>query len=285
MKNNTETKPVETLYTKQQLEAGKMYVRISDIAYIYCGYDNDRRQFFKDAAGYFMEVETEHLFHNQYNTKTQRILDSMVSEVVGDVRAQWCSNKYTGAMVRIGEEGKYIAEEKAKAHKCVGCFWFQRKLKSRNETTNKTGETETRTEVTEYEKVCEFSKKTSSKTDCTFLEGAEAGFNYFTPENTFFLKYPNGLPQLNKGQEQVLSIHKNCPKIGTYYLECFPSLNYYRAYNSRKTINFKFDGKNYFVANGIGFEQRKSLDVIDKVQAGILKALQNYPLTPEKDTF
>lgn len=93
---------------------------------------------------------------------------------------------------------------------------------------------------------------------------AKYGINWFTPENTFFLKYPNGLQQ---PANELLSIDSDAIKIGTYYLENYPLLDYYRLRNGRQTINFRFDGKQYWIANGIGFKAHKVLPVPVKVQS------------------
>jgi hypothetical protein len=103
--------------------------------------------------------------------------------------------------------------------------------------------------------------------DCTNYE-----MEIWTPENCYFLKYPNGIKQM---EIEVLSIHENCKKFGTYYLENFPSLDYYRLYNCKQTINFKFDSENklFQVQNGIGFKQVKLLPVPVKVQSDLVKFL------------
>lgn len=98
--------------------------------------------------------------------------------------------------------------------------------------------------------------------ECTkHAECKEYGVNWFTPDNTYFLKYPQGIKCY---PDQFLSIDPFNIKIGTYYLECFPSLDYFRLYNSRQTINFKYDGKDFFIHNGIGYAVKK-LDVPSEV--------------------
>lgn len=91
---------------------------------------------------------------------------------------------------------------------------------------------------------------------------AEYGIDWFTPSNTYFLKYPQGVKCY---PDEFLSIHPFNIKIGSYYLECYPSLDYFRLYNSRQTINFKYDGKMFFVHNGIGFKAVSALNVPDEV--------------------
>jgi len=85
-------------------------------------------------------------------------------------------------------------------------------------------------------------------------ECANYGIKWFTPDNTFFLKYPKGLP-IPKEMKDV--------KFGTYELSTYPSLDYFRIRNNRKTINFKFDGTHFFVQS-IGWNQSKKLDMPSK---------------------
>ncbi len=100
---------------------------------------------------------------------------------------------------------------------------------------------------------------------------AHYGIEWFTPDNTFFLKHPNGFKEV---KEQRLSIDPGAVKIGSYYLESFSSLGYFRLYNCRKTINFRFDGENYFIHNGIGWKQSKRLEVPRSIDLKLLRAVQ-----------
>ena len=93
---------------------------------------------------------------------------------------------------------------------------------------------------------------------------------WFTPENTYFLKYPDGIKQ---AQHEVLSCHDNNIKCGTYYLENFPSVDYFRIYNGHKTINFKYDGNMFYIQNGIGYKQTNHLPVPERAEKQIIKEL------------
>lgn len=103
------------------------------------------------------------------------------------------------------------------------------------------------------------------KTTC-----AEYGVEWFTPENTYFLKYPQGVKCY---PVEFLSIDPFNIKIGSYYLESFPSLDYFRLYNCRHTINFKFDGKAFYIHNGIGFKQVDKLPIIEEVNRELRRKL------------
>ena len=95
--------------------------------------------------------------------------------------------------------------------------------------------------------------------ECTKHEDCKKyGIEWFTPENTYFLKYPEGLAV---PKEERLSISPDAIKIGTYYLENYPSLGYFRLYNGGKTINFKYANGEFWIADGIGFDKKIYLDV------------------------
>ena len=186
-----------------------MKVKIKKNAYCW-SYTEKLRQYLKNNEGNWIEVETAHLFTNQYNTKDFRLFDSHIEAVENDARIDKGKCKYCGAILNKGE-------------------------------------------------VCRVHP------ECN-----KYGIEWFTPENTYFLKYPNGIKQI---EIEFLSIHPLNIKIGSYYLENYPSLDYYRLYNGRQTINFKFDGTNYFVHNGIGFEQVKELPIPSKIQLDLRRKL------------
>jgi hypothetical protein len=114
-------------------------------------------------------------------------------------------------------------------------------------------------------KKCKYCGSMVEKTepDCSKHEDcSKYGMHHFTPENTYFLKYPAGVKMVQ--HEQILSYQPSCPKFGTYYLENFPSLDYMRLYNCRKTINFKYDGEFFYIHNGIGYKKAKRLDIPER---------------------
>lgn len=257
----------QTLLTESELQPNKMYVKIKDIAYIYASNERDA---FKEMTGYYLEVETEHLFNNQYNTEALRIMDNMVERVVGDVRSKWCKNKYTGAMVLVGDEEKYIAEQKKKEYKaCDGCFW-NRKVTTKTHVS----EDENKKVTTEL-----FGMKCTYKDDsgdgCVHSTTIRYGFEYFTPQNTFFLKYPNGIKKVEVSQELKEGI-----VIGTYTLEYLTGLEYLRIRNSRKTIDFEYDkeSKRFRIIKGMYVKgyHTSTLDVPEKVNEQVKKELEKH---------
>ena len=70
-----------------------MYIRISPIAYIYASkivrnVGDNLSQWLKNNTGKFIQIDTTHLFNNQYNTlnSSYRIYDTMIDAIKGDVR-------------------------------------------------------------------------------------------------------------------------------------------------------------------------------------------------------
>lgn len=206
----------------QILTTEKMFVRIKHNAYVNADMSaNKMRSWLKANEGNLIEIETDYLFDNQYNTVSfvdadgqlncgYRLYDTMISEVINDARKGMGKCNYCGKMLHAGET------------------------------------------CTKYVKEC-----------------LEHGIKWFTPENTFFLKYPQGVKMIKK---EILSIHEPCIKIGTYYFEAFPSLDYYRIYNGKQTINFKYaDG--FFYVKSIGWNRTKHLPIPSKIEPKLIKIL------------
>lgn len=193
-----------------------MKIQIKKNAYVHAG-SSEMKTFLQLNEGNWIDVETDYLFNNQYNTETYRIYDSMVSAIQYDARINKGKCNYCGQMLDKGQE-------------------------------------------------------------CTkHKECKEYGINWFTPENTYFLKYPRGIKSMEHDRE-VLNIHNDCPVFGTYYLETYPSLDYYRLYNCRKTINFKYDkhsSEAFQVNNGIGFTATKRLDIPATAHEKLVKHLNS----------
>jgi len=181
-----------------------MKILIKKNAYLFASHRTP--QSFTDAIkkleGKWVEVEIEHLFNNQYNTKELRIYDSMVEAVKDDARINKGKCGYCGTMLNRGE-------------------------------------------------VC------TKHAECS-----NYSIEWFTPENTYFLKYPDGVKVY---PHQFLSIDAFNIKIGSYHLECFPSLDYFRLSNCRQTINFKYDGELFYI-HGIGYKETRNLPIPKNVQ-------------------
>lgn len=235
-------------------------------------------------SGEWVEIDTRCLFKNQYNTKDgKRIFDQDISCIVDDVRNGMGKCRYCGALVKKGEEEKHFQEQENKG--CTGCFWHQDKLISRKigtpkieETTNENGEIVTkRTVITtsKYEKVCTYKDKHS---ECTRKEHRLKGVEWFTPENTFFLKYPNGfsdIPEIDKLKTRGFVTHDHTvnaeyfKKIGSYTLTALLSykngkatgIRAYRLYNCRRDYVFRFENGELFTDKySFGWYKVKTLE-------------------------
>lgn len=102
-----------------------------------------------------------------------------------------------------------------------------------------------------------------------FEECDKYGIEWFTPKNTFFLQYPNGI---KKPDPLTFPDDKKEIKIGTYTLEQTTS-GLYRLSNCRQTINFKFKNNHFYTYNEIGFKEKKYLPVPFKVHEKLIKLL------------
>ena len=63
-----------------------MKIKLNKIAYVFASNDTETREWFKANAEKWIEVETEHMFENQYNAAKYRIYDTQISEIKDDVR-------------------------------------------------------------------------------------------------------------------------------------------------------------------------------------------------------
>lgn len=246
--------------------------------------------------GEWTEIDTTYLFNNQYNTKDgKRIFDGDIFRIDGDVRHGLGKCRYCGAMVKKGEEEKHFLEQENKD--CEGCFWYRNRLISSEsnppeikKTTNENGKTvtqETVVTVSKYEKVCTYRDKYG---ECTYKECRRRGIEWFTPENTFFLKYPNGfssIPEIDKLEIRGFVINDHTvnaeyfKKIGSYTLTALLSykdgkatgIRAYRLYNCRRDYTFRFENGELFIDKySFGWYKVKTLK---GVPDSVMKAVKN----------
>jgi hypothetical protein len=103
-------------------------------------------EWLEENSGQWVEIDTAHLFNDQYNTVDGfRIFDSYIDAIEDDERTNKGKCKYCGTMLNRGEECTKYTPEKPSI----------------------------------------FGGKVMG--DCS-----QYGVNWFTPENTYFLKFPNG---------------------------------------------------------------------------------------------
>lgn len=203
-----------------------------------CQANAEYKKALRENSGKWLEVETEYLFENQYNVSFGRIFDNMVAAVRDDARLNMGRCKYCGALVRKGEEEKHFAEKEKEG--CSGCWYYrfrrygEKTIREEKRIDNGV-EFITRQTWEEEKQVCTYCESEHRKADCNKKECREWGINWFTPENTFFLRYPYGLPA-----EKVI-FNRECLKIKSYFLDFLDVGKYYRLSNGRCRIDFYID--------------------------------------------
>lgn len=242
-------------------------------------------------TGEWIVIDTTHVFHDQYNTVDgKRIFDHDISRIVDDVRGGSGRCKYCGATVRRGEEEKHFAEMESKP--CAGCFWLRERVVdrqiSKSVQINGNERTIIKTTVEKLGEVCSY-RNSYSETTCANREHRRMGVDWFTPENTFFLRYPDGfrsIPEVDKlqtrgfvsdGRRRNAVYHK---KLGSYTLEAVLShadgkatgISYYCIWNSRRRYNFRYEtGALYCDKYAMGWREVKTLE---GVPASVMKAVK-----------
>lgn len=251
-------------------------------------------------TGERVEIDTTCLFDNQYNTVGgERIFDREIKRIGDDVRPGLGKCRYCGAIVKRGEEEKHFREEEKKT--CEKCWWYANRLVKREyvpehtETSvNENGETvttTTKTVIEKHEKYCSYS------CGCTKDEHRKMGIKWFTPENTFFLKYPNGFSDPSADIDHLKirgfdvkefgAAGTNChfftieypKKIGSYKLSAVnhigpdgrPVIDYFTVRNCRLWYDFRIENGDIFTTKyAFGWRQVKTMagipqTVVDKL--------------------
>lgn len=241
-------------------------------------------------TGTWVEIKTTYLFHDQYNTADgERIFDKDISRIVDDVRDGLGHCKYCGAIIRRGEEEAHFAEMECK--QCKDCSWLRERVVNReikrDERTEGNTRTTTRTTVETLAHVCSY-KERYPESGCTNREHRRMGIEWFTPENTFFLRYPDGftsIPEVDKLEARGFVLMDRCvsaeyyKKLGSYTLEAVltytdgkaSGISHYRLWNTRKHFNFIYaDGSLYCDQYAFGWRNVKTLqDVPASVMAAV----------------
>lgn len=143
--------------------------------------------------GTWAEVDTACLFNDQYNLLNcnLRVFDKDIDAVQDDERAGMVKCGYCGKQFKSTEElNAHYVEMDNSAHDCENCTDFVKGIKDiireNTETTDDEGN-RVKTEITKYiyGKKCRWDA-------CNKFEHRNHKPKYFTPGNTYFLKYPNG---------------------------------------------------------------------------------------------
>jgi hypothetical protein len=97
------------------MEKEKMLVRLRDVACVYASrivtardnYENVQRNYLKENAGKWIEIDTSHLFDNQYNSVDGiRIYDTMIDAVQNDARVGMAKCAYCGKIEQYTPENE-----------------------------------------------------------------------------------------------------------------------------------------------------------------------------------
>ena len=245
-------------------------------------------------SGEWVNIDTSCLFHDQYNTEDgKRIFDKDISRIVDDVRPGMGRCKYCGALVKRGEEEKHFQEKEKKG--CAGCFWQRDRVKDRKVTNSVQFQGRERitvkTTVEKIEKVCSYGESNQNTSGCALKECRRMGIDWFTPDNTFFLKYPDGfssIPDIDKLEMRGFvfddrrlnaEYHK---KLGSYTLTALLSyengkatgISAYRIANCRRWYVFRYENGELFTDKyAMGWRKVKTLEGIPASVMADVKAI------------
>lgn len=235
--------------------------------------------------GETVEIDTKHLFNNQYNTADGvRIFDAQISRIINDVRPGLGKCRFCGAIVKRGEEERHYSKREAAG--CESCFWYRTRMSRQDVCVSSDGLTETTTRT--FERYCLYAEKhgKGEKGECIGDACRVWGIEWFTPENTFFLRLPDGfthdrtendllqrgfLPGYFPGDFQFPR------KIGSYELSARCNdgkLAFYTVQNSRRRFNFRFeDGRLYVKNTDFGWKEKPRLENVPDSVYGKIKCI------------
>lgn len=227
--------------------------------------------------GTWSEIDPKCLFHDQYNTTPEfgnkRIFDRDIRRIEGDVRLGKGRCKYCGAIVNRGEEESHFAHKEAKP--CEGCFWYtahkvgeEKEKELVFEKKEVDGRTVTKTLVKKtevYERKCSYMD--NGVPACNNAMCRKYGIDWFTPENTFFLKYPNGFERKSLRALLLSSGFTECcdnilvydKKIGSYVLGAWfqrddlDTLDYFCMRNTRYNVRFRWEDGKFYMESGFSW--------------------------------
>lgn len=229
--------------------------------------------------GEVKDVDTSHIFANQYNTTdSKRVLDTEVHHIIDDIRLGefYCSSVKQGTYDEVAQA---IADERAKINQCDGCWWFhEHKLledqSQRNRQEIKDGNK--RTVLLEEKRVYEVSCAYIPKYDGKCVHDIDEKPILFREKNfCFFCEYPQGTPDMKPLKEfmiinaekygiipywgdQTLSINnrfKHKTPFGSYIFET-ASGSLFELSNARNRFLFYLDIKNkkFILHDSIGYK-------------------------------
>ena len=238
--------------------------------------------------GLTVEIDTTHLFNDQYNLypdsdgRAERIFDGQIVRIIDDARPGMGRCRYCGKMIRRGEEEDHFRAEESRP--CEHCWWYQDRRISvdqgpahESKSVGSDGRVtvrKVRTTVEIYEKQCAHKEKHGC---CSNFEHRRLGIDWFTPENTFFLKNPDGFAPI---QTDGLTKHGFTSisdwlavfdhKIGSYRLCAHlvkagpgqePKVETFSIDNCRTNHIFRYENGSWYVWDRtFGWKEKKTLD-------------------------
>lgn len=246
-------------------------------------------------TGEWVEINTKHLFNNQYNTTDgKRIFDGQILKIEDDARVGKGVCRYCGKIVVKGEEEQHFWERENNSS-CDKCFWYRDNLIDRHEDkedntiTNDDGTITVQTVrkvVKTYVKKCKYHNDHHTNVNCTNKECRAYGITWFTPDNTFFMQFPDGfygVDDVNVLKRRGFKLNgynwKYEKKIGSYQLYAHVSndkVEYYTMWNARRRCHFFFVGETlYTFDHRFGCKKVKTLDgVLDKYMEKVKEILE-----------
>ena len=226
--------------------------------------------------GEIREVDTNHIFNNQYNTiDGERIMDSEVKYIIDDIRLGefYCSSVKQGTYEEVEMA---IAETRAKINKCENCWWHHKRTKIADECTKETvleGNREIIKEHIVYEISCAHIGQCVYDID-------EKPILFRKAQQCFFCECPEGIPDMMplkqfmvdnadkydivpywaSGHLTVNDRLTHINRFGSYVFETNSiGDQFFELSNARNSFRFYVDlnKKKFIVKSGIGYDVMK----------------------------
>ena len=265
----------------------------------------------------WVTIDTRHLFNDQYNAieLNKRIFDRDILCMEDDVRGGLGRCGYCGAIVAknpgttlnggiLPTAEEHFAAMESK--RCAECWWYRdrciqrdvEKVPEQVDSVSLGGDQFRKTTVSKriiteiYEKQCTYdSQKYGDKCECVNACHRYYGINWFTKENTFFLRYPNGLPHegdLGKLRlagfvyNEAQLIMEYFKKLGSYWVDAWlvfengkpVGVSHFHVYNCVKSFDFMPEESGFMYlghTSDFTWKHVKHLPVPEKIEAQLKK--------------
>lgn len=153
----------------------------------------------------WVDIDTDNIRADSYVTTAAfgniALTDKDIIKIKDDIRPNFGRCNYCGAVITLGTEHEHYESRRAK--RCnnnilnTDCFYCRNALIDSPITTTVTDPDDPYvtivTETKKYKKQCQY-EPTDPDVTCTYEECEKHGVTYYTPDNTFFLAYPEGRP-------------------------------------------------------------------------------------------